>query len=49
MLIGPGWSRRGHADWYTVLTNLANDYRTTVFIAIPNLFVHESVSVTQRF
>ena len=21
----PGWSRRGHADWYTVLTDPAND------------------------
>ena len=25
MLNGPGWSRRDHADWYTVLTNPAND------------------------
>ena len=32
MLNGPGWSRRDHADWYTVLTDPANDDWTTIFI-----------------
>ena len=25
MLNAPGWSRRDHADWYTVLTDPDND------------------------
>ena len=29
MLNGSGWSRRDHADWYTVLTDPDNDDRTT--------------------
>ena len=48
MLNGPGWSRRDHADWYT-LTDPANDDRMTIFVAIPNLFVHQSVYIVQRF
>ena len=46
MLIGPGWSRRDHADWYTVLTDPANDDltdRTTIFIAIPNLYIYAKI------
>ena len=50
MLNAPGWSRRDHADWYTVLTDPDNDDWTTIVIAIPNLFVHQSIYyVMQRF
>ena len=49
MLNAPGLSRKDHADWYSVLTDPDNDDCTTIVIAIPNLFVHQSVYVMQRF
>ena len=46
MLNGPGWYRRDHADWYTMLTDPDND---AIVIAILNIFVHQNVKVMQRF
>ena len=47
MLNGPGLE--GTMLTGIQLTDVVNDDLTTIFVAIPNLFVHQSVYVMQRF